>query len=424
MAIKILLKRVYGFSFFLMALILFMVILLYTNQTEMERQLGVIAETTPDLSQAAAYIKIIVGLFLILVVFLTAFFVLLNRRISKPIEALLQQTRKISNDLNRLTETTIEISQGQLSPEYVITTEALHFAHQDEFAELAKSQNAMLVNLDETGNAIALITGAIKSSRDKLKDLNQWLEAAVAERTLDLKKANEKLETANRELSLLDKAKTEFLRLVSHEIRTPLNGIQGFMMLVKDMPQAAELADIFDLLEESVKRLERFSLVALFITELRTRNIEIKKEEIQILDLIQLALKKSEGKISQKTLRINLGDSLSSLVVIGDRRMLEICVESLIDNAIHYSFKDGEIIILSESSKETTILGFIDHGSGFSPQALVHMFKLFSPGEQHIDENVGLDLALVKMIMDAHEGKIELGNNPEGGAFVRLIFQR
>lgn len=424
MTIKRILQQAYSSFFFLMALILFMVILLFTNQTEIEKQLGVIAETTPDLSQADTYIKIIVGLFLILVVFLTAFFVLLNRRISKPIEALLQQTKKISNDLNRLTETTIEISQGQLNPEYVITTEALHFSHQDEFAELAKSQNAMLGNLDETGNAIALITGAIKSSRDKLKDLNQWLEAAVAERTLDLKKANENLESANRELSLLDKAKTEFLRLVSHEIRTPLNGIQGFMMLVKDMPQAAELADIFDLLEESVKRLERFSLVALFITELRTKNIEIHREEIQVMNLIRGAIQKSAAKIAQKKLRFNLSDTLSFLKITGDQRMLEICVDSIIDNAVHYSFQEGEISIIAQQLPDLIIMAFIDRGSGFSPQALMHMFKLFSPGEQHIDENVGLDLALVKMIMDAHSGNIELGNNPEGGAYVRLIFSR
>lgn len=424
MKIKELLKWIYGVFLVLMVSLLFMVILLYTNQLEIEKQLGVLAETNPDLGQASDYIKIIVLMFIVLIVLLAGLFVLLNRRISRPVEALLRQTKKVKSDLDRLTEATIEISQGQLSPDYLISTESLHFRHHDEFDELAKAQNEMLANLNETGGAIAMITHAMKSSRDKLKDVNKWLESAVNERTIDLKQANEQLEAANRELSQLDKAKSEFLRLVSHEIRTPLNGIQGFMMLVKDMPQAVELADIFELLEESVKRLERFSLVALFITELHTRNIEIRRENIPVLDLIQPALKKSERKINLKNLRINLGSSLSTLEITGDRRMLEICIESILDNAEHYSFRDGEINVISAKTTEMVTLEFIDRGSGFSAQALEHMFRLFAPGEQHIDENVGLDLALVKMIMDAHSGNIELGNNPEGGAYVRLIFRR
>ncbi len=418
------LRWIYAIFFFLTTFILFMVLLLYTNQLEIEKSLGAMAQTDMDLNQASAYIKVIIFSFFLLIILLAGLFFILNRRISKPIAALLRQTKKVKSDLDHLTEATIDISQGQLSPEYFISTEPLHLPRKDEFDELAQAQNEMLANLNETGSAITLITGAMKSSRDKLQDLNKWLESAVNERTLDLKQANEKLENANRELSQLDKAKSEFLRLVSHEIRTPLNGIQGFMMLVKDMPQAVELADIFDLLEESVKRLERFSLVALFITELHTRNIEIRREKIPVLNLIQPALKKSDGKIHQKNLRINLGGSLSTLDVIGDRRMLEICIESILDNAVHYSFRDGEIIVISAKTPEMVTLEFIDRGSGFSAQVLEHMFKLFAPGEQHIDENVGLDLALVKMIMDAHSGNIELGNNPEGGAYVRLIFQR
>jgi K+-sensing histidine kinase KdpD len=67
-------------------------------------------------------------------------------------------------------------------------------------------------------------------------------------------------------------------------------------------------------------------------------------------------------------------------------------------------------------------LSFIDQGCGFSENALKGLYKIFSPGEEHIDENVGLDLALVKMIMDAHGGSIMVTNNPAGGACVTLEF--
>jgi len=52
-----------------------------------------------------------------------------------------------------------------------------------------------------------------------------------------------------------------------------------------------------------------------------------------------------------------------------------------------------------------------------------HLFHLFAIGERHVDEAAGLGLALVKLIMDAHHGKIEILKNEPAGAIVRLIFQ-
>jgi len=423
MKIRGLLKWVYGIFFVLLAGMLFMVLLLYTNQLQIEEHLGALAKQDPDLSQASDYIKEIILLFVFLVLLLSGLFIMLNRRISRPIAALLRQTNQVKKDLNRLTEATIEISQGQLLSDYTAEAMPLHFPRKDEFNELAQAQNEMLSNLNETGSAISLITAAIKASRDKLQDVNTWLEAAVNERTLDLKNANEQLEKAHKELQSLDKAKSDFLRMVSHEIRTPLNGIQGFTYLMKDMPQAPEVAEVFDLLEVSVKRLERFSLVALRITELEAGNKDVRREAISPGELILPVLKKLEAKIQQKNLQVITEGDIESYAIRGDKRMLPMCVESILDNAVTYSNPGGMIRILSSQDQDSVNLEFKDQGPGFSAEALKNLFKTFSPGEEHIDENVGLDLALAKMIMDAHAGKIEVGNNPEGGACVSLIFR-
>ena len=53
-----------------------------------------------------------------------------------------------------------------------------------------------------------------------------------------------------------------------------------------------------------------------------------------------------------------------------------------------------------------------------------NLFKLFAPGEQHVDQNEGLGLALVKLIMDAHKGEIKVRNNSGAkGAIVELVFK-
>ena len=94
----------------------------------------------------------------------------------------------------------------------------------------------------------------------------------------------------------------------------------------------------------------------------------------------------------------------------------------VLENAIEYSPKNGEIHITYITENGFTGCEISDQGPGFSEQALKNLFKLFGRGEAHSDQNVGLDLCLAKMIMDAHSGKVEIHNNPGSGASVRLLF--
>ncbi|MCX6327928.1 MAG: response regulator, partial [Bacteroidia bacterium] len=99
----------------------------------------------------------------------------------------------------------------------------------------------------------------LKDSLEKLEKLNKSLEEKVLERTQQLKETNEKLEALNLKLIDLDKVKAEFLSLISHEIRTPLNGIIGPLELLKEPVSTGEISDLVEVLDISVKRLERFA---------------------------------------------------------------------------------------------------------------------------------------------------------------------
>ncbi|MCF8387997.1 MAG: response regulator, partial [Bacteroidales bacterium] len=101
---------------------------------------------------------------------------------------------------------------------------------------------------------------------DKLKQHKAKLEKEVKQRQL----AEEEVRKLNKDLLVLDKAKADFLRIISHEIRTPLNGIIGPFQLLKDGILSADFKDILTILDASVKRLEKFALTALKITDLQT----------------------------------------------------------------------------------------------------------------------------------------------------------
>jgi len=103
---------------------------------------------------------------------------------------------------------------------------------------------------------------SLKDKSEQLQSMNQILEQKVAERTAQLKKANEKLST-------LEKAKSEFLTIISHELRTPLNGISGFTDILLDSLTSTEHEEFIRYLKISADRLVRFSEMALLIIPIK-----------------------------------------------------------------------------------------------------------------------------------------------------------
>ncbi len=262
----------------------------------------------------------------------------------------------------------------------------------------------------------------LKTSREKLKEVNQWLEQKVKEKTRELKISNEKLTLANKELLSLDKLKADFLELLSHEIRTPLNGIIGPVGILKAEEHNKERATLLEILDVSVKRLEKFSYLGLLITELRSKQRVIEKNELIVRGIAQEAANKLKQSFELKNLAIEISEDVANTKIIADWTLITICFESILNNAVKYSPKNGNITIRIKQSNKHVTCEFSDQGGGFSEEAIKNRFKLFMPGEKHINKNMGVELALVKLIMEAHDGDIEISNQMNGGAFIKLIF--
>jgi two-component system sensor histidine kinase/response regulator len=256
----------------------------------------------------------------------------------------------------------------------------------------------------------------------RLENQNQILEEKVKERTFELEKTCRELDQANIELKALDQAKGDFLDLISHEIRTPLNGIKGFTDMLKSEIQKPELLEYLEYLDKSVIRLEKFSYQALLITELRANNTRIKKEDVPLVDLFNHSKGMFTEVIRSKRINLQLRNDKSVTVIPGNWEFLQICFDYLIDNAVKYSLPGEAVIVKVYPDNASTVCEFIDNGPGFSPVALNKLYGLFSIGDRHLDQNTGLNLALIKLIMDAHKGQIHVSNNQPGGATVKLTF--
>lgn len=260
----------------------------------------------------------------------------------------------------------------------------------------------------------------LKDSRKKLQQINIVLEEKVKERTKDLLDVNLKLEVANQELMQLDEAKAGFLRLISHEINTPLNGIIGFADILKDQLISTEYFDLVEVLSESAHRLNEFAQSSLVITRMRTTPEDYQKSAVDVKEILNVIVDDFQSECNKKKIHIQWNWYAEKAIITGNRTLLQIGLMHILRNAIQYT--KHLIIIESQQDHNHLILTFEDDGNGFSTNALQHLFEPFSTSSDHVDKNKGMGLSIVKMVLDFHQGEIQVSNKADGGAKIKIIF--
>ena len=262
----------------------------------------------------------------------------------------------------------------------------------------------------------------LKRKKEELREINFKLEEKVKERTMELRKSNEKLKKVNQELELLDEAKDDFLNIISHEINTPLNGIVGFVNILKEELKNDEIYEMVHFLDLSAKRLEKFASFSLLITELRTKRKVLRFKDSHIASFFDAEMTVQQEAIRKKNISFDIDLQVGQLW--GDQFLATKCVECILDNALRYSPENGIIRISSYVIANEVVCEIEDKGKGFGEGILGDPFKFFTFGREYIDEQKGLSLALVNLIMKAHRGKIEISNSADGGGVVRLFFPK
>ena len=263
----------------------------------------------------------------------------------------------------------------------------------------------------------------LRYSRRMSKNMNQILEAKVAQRTVELEDSLQKLGQAKKELELLSIAKSEFLNLISHEIRTPLNGILGSLTLIGRYNYTDEVNRYISLLDKSVKRLERFSNTILEASTLRLKGEKaLIMSEVDLVKVIQPVIDQCSEKFLEKGIEINLQNKTSDSSLKGDPKYLFKCFSAVLDNAFKFSNKGGVVEInISNETNEKLKVTISDYGKGFSKVAMDNIYKPLSNLEAHFDQNTGMGLHLAKLIVDAHSGFISAGNREPKGAIIEIV---
>ena len=255
----------------------------------------------------------------------------------------------------------------------------------------------------------------IQVQKLQLKEANEFLEQKVEERTVELSRANVLLEK-------LDKTKSDFLSIISHELRTPLNGLIGLTNLLDDTQINDSQQEYIDHLKDVSERLVRFSDMAILITSLKVDKYHPDFLPVSVNHLIESSISEYKSMYSDKNLKIEFVSEPNKPLIFADSDLIRQCCILIIDNSVKFAGEDKEIKVSVLFSGDNVSMVFEDLGPGFSKEALDHLFELFGASDVLHIEGSGLSMAAVKMIMDIHNGNVEVENSSNSGAIVKLHF--
>ncbi len=273
--------------------------------------------------------------------------------------------------------------------------------------------------------------GERRAAERRLDELNHELERRVAERTRQLEtETTERLrlqgvERAREAAELASKAKSEFLSRVSHELRTPLNGVLGFGQLLK--ADAAELsprhATWVSHIESSGRHLLKLVDEVLDVSRIEAGGLKLDEQRFELDRLVRDCEQELKATAEAQQVQVKVEAMPARTAWRGDVQRLRQVLTNLLSNAIKYNRPRGEVRIDAQAGHNGGVrLEICDTGIGIDTIQQEQLFQPFNRlgRERSSIPGTGLGLVVVKQLVEAMGGTIEVESRPGEGTCVTL----
>jgi len=230
------------------------------------------------------------------------------------------------------------------------------------------------------------------------------------------------LENANQELTGLDGMKSEIIKVISQEIRNPLNRIMGTLHLLKDKMEGQEFAGVINILDSSVSRLEEFSSMTEQISILKSPGHTLDMKELNLKQVIEYGVIEVSEDLKEKGIVLDLQNHTPEMTINGESDLLVSCLVNILRNAMSHTGNGETITIITTHSDKQVICEVIDQGKNYSEKLLEDLTSHLTATDHKLNLNLGIDLALSQMIMEAHGGNILFEKANGRRASVKMLF--
>jgi HAMP domain-containing protein/signal transduction histidine kinase/ActR/RegA family two-component response regulator len=270
--------------------------------------------------------------------------------------------------------------------------------------------------LDQLTESIGIVLNTIEASTQTENLLKQSQSLAA-----ELQKTNLELEEKARS----NLAKDQFLAMLSHELRTPLTPVLASALALESEPELpADIHESLQMIRRNVELEARLIDDLLDLTRIDRGKVQLNFEVVDAHTLLQNALEICQAEIDRKHLTRSLNLGAQKVHMRADPARLQQIFWNLINNAVKFTPKNGQIIINTSSDSSGQLrVEIADTGLGIEAEALPKIFDAFEQGGRTQLGGLGLGLAISKTLVEAHKGTItaqSAGRN-KGSTFT-LVF--
>ena len=211
---------------------------------------------------------------------------------------------------------------------------------------------------------------------------------------------------------------TEFLALLAHELRKPLGSLSNVVSVLKQAPPGAAIGvKAQGIIDRQVVHMTKLLDDVLDISRISTGKMRLEPTLVDIVKVIRQVIETTQASINERRqiLYCDLPDF--PVEILADSTRLYQIFGNLLDNASKYTPKDKTIEVAVEINETSVIVKITDTGIGITAEALPNVFKMFvqdSHATRFNGKGLGIGLALVKELVEAHGGMVTANSDGRG----------
>ncbi len=244
----------------------------------------------------------------------------------------------------------------------------------------------------------------------------------LAEANQQLLRMHRELAKKNHELEKLNREKNKFLSMAAHDLRNPIGAILSFGLILQEEGKKKLSEDEQEFVKIIVKSSDfvlQLLNELLDISVIESGEVNLKTMEVEFTTLVQNNISLNRVLADKKDIELVYESNLEELEISIDPVKIEQVLNNLISNAIKFSFPNNTIKVFVKKGINELYFGVKDTGQGI-PATEIN--KLFIPFEKLSvkstagEKSTGLGLVIVKKIMEAHKGRVEVESQQGKGS--------